>query len=75
MKSIQPPRLFRDFFSFILAQGRRENKPAQRAKRGKCAKTGILCIWGMDIDRVLQVLLGTRNIRDTVMFPLMRPEP
>ena len=31
--------------------------------------------WGMGIDRVLQVLLGTRNIRDTVMFPLMRPEP
>ena len=30
--------------------------------------------WGMGIDRVLQVLLGTRNIRDTVMFPLMRPE-
>ena len=28
----------------------------------------------MGIDRVLQVLLGTRNIRDTVMFPLMRPE-
>ena len=35
----------------------------------------VLCIWGMGIDRVLQVLLGTRNIRDTVMFPLMRPEP
>ena len=31
--------------------------------------------WGMGIDRVLQVLLGTRNIRDTVMFLLMRPEP
>ena len=31
--------------------------------------------WGMGIDRVLQVLLGTENIRDTVMFPLMRPEP
>lgn len=29
----------------------------------------------MGIDRVLQVLLGTENIRDTVMFPLMRPEP
>ncbi len=31
--------------------------------------------WGMGIDRVLQVLLGTENIRDTVLFPLMRPEP
>ena len=31
--------------------------------------------WGMGIDPVLQVLLGTRNIRDTVLFPLMRPEP
>lgn len=29
--------------------------------------------WGMGIDRVLQVLMGTDNIRDTVMFPLMRP--
>lgn len=28
--------------------------------------------WGMGIDRVLQVLLGTDNIRDTIMFPLMR---
>lgn len=29
--------------------------------------------WGMGIDRVLQVLFGTDNLRDTVMFPLMRP--
>ncbi len=29
--------------------------------------------WGMGIDRVLQVLMGTENIRDTVLFPLMRP--
>ncbi len=29
--------------------------------------------WGMGIDRVLQVLMGTENIRDTVMFPIMRP--
>ena len=29
--------------------------------------------WGMGIDRVLQVLMGTENIRDTIMFPLMRP--
>lgn len=29
--------------------------------------------WGMGIDRVLQVLMGTDNIRDTVMFPIMRP--
>lgn len=28
---------------------------------------------GMGIDRVLQVLMGTDNIRDTVMFPIMRP--
>jgi hypothetical protein len=44
MRSIQPPRLFRDFFSFILAQGRRENKPAQRAKRGKCAGMEIFSL-------------------------------
>lgn len=37
--------------------------------------SGAPLYWGMGIDRVLQVLLGTRNIRDTVMFPLMRPEP
>lgn len=29
--------------------------------------------WGMGIDRVLQILMGTENIKDTVMFPLMRP--
>lgn len=29
--------------------------------------------WGLGIDRVLQVLLGTDNIRDNIMFPLMRP--
>ena len=29
--------------------------------------------WGMGIDRVLQVLMGTDNIRDTIMFPIMRP--
>ena len=34
------PRLF----SFILAQGRRENKPAQRAKRGKCAGMKIFSL-------------------------------
>ncbi len=29
--------------------------------------------WGMGIDRLLQVLLGTQNIKDTVLFPVMRP--
>lgn len=29
--------------------------------------------WGMGIDRVMQVLMGTNNIRDTVMFPIMKP--
>ena len=29
--------------------------------------------WGMGIDRLLQVLLDLPNIRDTVLFPLMRP--
>ncbi len=30
--------------------------------------------WGMGIDRVLQVLTGVPNIKDNVLFPLMRPE-
>ena len=30
--------------------------------------------WGMGIDRVLQVLTGVDNIKDIVLFPLMRPE-
>lgn len=30
--------------------------------------------WGMGIDRVFQVLTDADNIRDSVMFPLMRPE-
>lgn len=29
--------------------------------------------WGMGIDRVLQVLTGEENLRDLVLFPLMRP--
>lgn len=29
--------------------------------------------WGMGIDRVLQVLTGQGNLRDVVLFPLMRP--
>ncbi|MCL2056916.1 MAG: lysine--tRNA ligase [Oscillospiraceae bacterium] len=29
--------------------------------------------WGMGIDRLLQVLLGLDNIREGVLFPLMRP--
>lgn len=30
--------------------------------------------WGMGIDRVLQVLTGVDNIKDMILFPLMRPE-
>lgn len=30
--------------------------------------------WGIGIDRVVQVLTGTPNIKDNVLFPLMRPE-
>lgn len=29
--------------------------------------------WGMGIERVLQVLMDKENIRDCVLFPLMRP--
>lgn len=29
--------------------------------------------WGMGIDRVIQLITGSENIRDVVMFPLMRP--
>lgn len=29
--------------------------------------------WGMGIDRLAQVLLNTDNIKDVVLFPLMRP--
>ncbi len=29
--------------------------------------------WGMGIDRVLQVLTGVANIKDNVLFPIMRP--
>lgn len=30
--------------------------------------------WGLGVDRLLQVLLNLDNIRDGVLFPLMRPE-
>nr|WP_295678660.1 lysine--tRNA ligase [uncultured Lachnoclostridium sp.] len=29
--------------------------------------------WGMGIDRFLQVITGQENLRDTVLFPIMRP--
>jgi len=29
--------------------------------------------WGLGIDRLLQVLTGEKNLRDYVLFPLMRP--
>jgi lysyl-tRNA synthetase class 2 len=29
--------------------------------------------WGMGVDRILQVLLGAGNIKDSILFPLMRP--
>lgn len=29
--------------------------------------------WGMGIDRIIQVLLGTDNIKDSILFPVMRP--
>lgn len=29
--------------------------------------------WGMGIDRIVQVILGERNIKELVLFPLMRP--
>ena len=29
--------------------------------------------WGMGIDRVLQVLTGVDNIKDNILFPLMKP--
>jgi len=29
--------------------------------------------WGMGIDRILQVLLGEKNIKELILFPLMRP--
>lgn len=29
--------------------------------------------WGMGVDRILQVLTGEENLKDLVLFPLMRP--
>ena len=30
--------------------------------------------WGMGIDRLCALLAGTENLRDVVLFPLLRPE-
>jgi lysyl-tRNA synthetase class 2 len=30
--------------------------------------------WGMGIDRVVAILSGQSNLRDVVLFPLMRPK-
>lgn len=32
-----------------------------------------ICGWGMGIDRLIQLLLNKDNIKDTVLFPLLRP--
>ena len=29
--------------------------------------------WGMGIDRLIQLLTASENIKDVVLFPLMRP--
>ena len=29
--------------------------------------------WGMGIDRLVQLLLSKDNIKDTILFPLLRP--
>jgi lysyl-tRNA synthetase class 2 len=30
--------------------------------------------WGMGVDRVLALLTSQDNLRDVILFPLMRPE-
>jgi lysyl-tRNA synthetase class 2 len=30
--------------------------------------------WGMGIDRLIQILTNSQNIKDCVMFPLMKPK-
>ena len=30
--------------------------------------------WGMGIDRIVQLLTNSKNIKDVVMFPLMKPD-
>ena len=30
--------------------------------------------WGMGIDRIFQVITGQDNIKDTILFPLMKPK-
>ena len=29
--------------------------------------------WGMGVDRVISILTGQENLRDVVLFPLLRP--
>jgi lysyl-tRNA synthetase class 2 len=30
--------------------------------------------WGMGIDRLMMLLLDQENVKNTVLFPLMRPQ-
>ena len=36
---------------------------------------GFPCMsgWGMGIDRLVTLLTGQENLKDTVLFPLLRP--
>ncbi len=33
-----------------------------------------ICGWGMGIDRIVALLCGAENLRDVVLFPLLKPE-
>lgn len=42
----------------------------------QCIEYGLPPIsgWGMGIDRIIALLTNTQNLRDVVLFPLLRPE-
>ena len=42
----------------------------------RCMEYGMppMSGWGMGIDRLVTLLTGQENLRDAVLFPLLRPE-
>jgi lysyl-tRNA synthetase class 2 len=87
--SIPPTEIVNAYSELVNPQEQRDRLEVQAANKAKGDEDAmvkdedyILAMeygmppisgWGMGIDRLLQLLLNQENIKDCVLFPLMRP--